>query len=300
MWLREHGFDPPYFQVFGPEHWKPLMHHEGGALAREIRVLELSDDPYASAVVAARVRASIRRWELPDQVAGALTKDFARGRYGRYAAVRSSAISEDGPEASSAGQYESVLGVRDEDEAVAAVKHVLASYFAPRAVTYRRARGLRDEGLAMAVVVQALIEADVSGVAFSVDPLRPSSNCCVVEATWGLGEVLVSGRVSPDRWIVARDLSIVEQHLGTKTVSMRATEAGPELIESDADTTGGWCLTESQVRELAESVFRADQLAGLPVDIEWVAQGHGSALSLSFVQIRPITALGNANPVEAG
>jgi pyruvate,water dikinase len=132
------------------------------------------------------------------QFARALT-DAYRQLGGGPVAVRSSATAEDGAVTSFAGQQETYLGVNGEEALLDAIGRCWASLDSERAVAYRRKQGVAESGLAMAVVVQRLVPAEVSGVLFTLDPLDPEGRRMLVEASWGLGESVVSGRVTPER-----------------------------------------------------------------------------------------------------
>src|SRR5262249_54703059 len=137
---------------------------------------------------------------------------------GGLVAVRSSATAEDGAVTSFAGQQETMLGVQGEAALLQAVHRCWASLDSERAVAYRRKQGIDDQGLAMAVVVQRLVPAEVSGVLFTRDPLDPEDRGMLVEAAWGLGESVVSGRVSPDRFHLDRETgAVLDRTISTKT-----------------------------------------------------------------------------------
>ncbi len=204
---------------------------------------------------------------------------------GGLVAVRSSALGEDGAVASFAGQQETVLGVQGETEVCAAVARCWESLHNERAVTYRRNRGLSEEGLAMAVVVQRLILAEAAGVLFTRDPLDPQGQCMLVEASWGLGESVVSGKVSPDRYHLERETGrIVEQHIATKTVQATIEGLSPILAEKQTQP----CLDPAQLAKLADLGRRIEAFFGEPRDVEWAwAEGR-----FWLLQARPITAVG--------
>jgi pyruvate,water dikinase len=181
-------------------------------------------------------------------------------------AVRSSGVAEDLPDASYAGQYETVLNVPVADVA-AAVRRCWASAFSGQVQTYRRSHGTAAE-VAMAVLIQPMAKADAAGVAFSADPVTGERDTCVIDAVRGLGDRLVSGEASPDHWLVR----------GTQA----SYESAPERAV-DADLA-------LQVAQLARGVA-AHQEA--PQDIEWAFAGD----TLVLLQARPITALPE-QPVE--
>jgi pyruvate,water dikinase len=206
---------------------------------------------------------------------------------GGQVAVRSSATAEDGAVTSFAGQQETILGVSGESAVCEAVGRCWASLHAERAVAYRRDRGVSDEGLAMAVVVQRLIDADVAGVLFTRDPLDPEGRRMLVEASWGLGESVVSGKVTPDRYHVDRDTGrLRDRHISTKATALRAT--GEQAVPAERQNQP--CLNEPQLAELAELGRKVESLYGEPRDVEWAwAEGR-----FWLLQARPITAAGAA------
>ncbi|HTU22846.1 MAG TPA: PEP/pyruvate-binding domain-containing protein [Gemmataceae bacterium] len=202
-------------------------------------------------------------------------------------AVRSSATAEDGAFASFAGQQETILGVQGEGDVCAAVARCWDSLHSERAVAYRRDRGVGDEGLAMAVVVQRLVPAEVSGVLFTRDPLDPHGKRMLVEASWGLGESVVSGKVTPDRYHIDRETGgVVEQHIAAKTVQVTAAGTGELPVEKQMQL----CLDAARLSELAELGRRIEAFYGEARDVEWAwAEG-----CFWLLQARPITAAGAA------
>jgi pyruvate,water dikinase len=201
-------------------------------------------------------------------------------------AVRSSATAEDGAAASFAGQQETVLGVVGLDAVLRAVERCWASLDGERAVAYRRRQGLGDDH-AMAVVVQRLVPADVAGVLFTRDPLDPEGNHMLVEASWGLGEAVVSGRVTPDRFRLDRDTGrVAERHVAAKTV-MR-TASGEVAVPAEKQFVP--CLDDSQLSQIADLGRRVEAFHGEPRDVEFaLAEG-----TFWLLQSRPITAGGHA------
>ncbi|QDU20223.1 PEP/pyruvate-binding domain-containing protein [Urbifossiella limnaea] len=197
-------------------------------------------------------------------------------------AVRSSATGEDGSEASFAGQQETILGVRGLDAVLDAVERCWASLHTERAKAYRAKQGVDDSDLAMAVVVQELVPADAAGVLFTRDPLDTTGRRMLVEAAWGLGEVVVSGRVTPDRFTLDRDSgAVLDRRLGAKDV--RVGVAGEEAV-SDADRAR-FCLSDSELSRLADLGRRVEAFDGEPRDIEWAVAGG----RVYLLQSRPIT-----------
>jgi pyruvate,water dikinase len=200
-------------------------------------------------------------------------------------AVRSSATAEDGSAASFAGQQETFLGVEGDDPVCAAVVRCWASLDSERAVAYRKRQGVSDEGLAMAVVVQRLVPAEVAGVLFTRDPLDAEGRRMLVEASWGLGESVVSGRVTPDRFHLDRDAgTVLERHVQTKKT--QTTAEGQKEVPLEMQNRP--CLDDAQLVQLAELGRRVEAFYGDARDVEWAwADGR-----FWLLQARPITAAG--------
>jgi pyruvate,water dikinase len=204
-------------------------------------------------------------------------------------AVRSSAIGEDGTSASFAGKHASFLNVRGLDELLAAIAKVWASGQTEVARRYRARMSIAGEPR-VAVIVQALVPAEVAGVLFTVDPVSGSGERWMVEASWGLGEAVVGGLVTPDRYIIARTGELLERELGRKDVAMVANEHGgtTELAINDPARVQEVCLGEQALIRLAELGAACERLFDAGQDIEW-AQARGK---LSLLQCRPVTSGG--------
>ncbi len=201
---------------------------------------------------------------------------------GGAVAVRSSATAEDGAETSFAGQQETILGVVGEADLADAVERCWKSLYTERSLAYRRQQGIADDGAAMAVVVQRLVPAEVAGVLFTRDPQDATGEHLSVEASWGLGEAVVSGRVTPDRYRVNLATGIaVERHAGQKTVEFTATGERPVEEAKQAQL----CLSDSDLSSLADLARKVEACYGAPRDIEWAIAGG----ELFLLQARPIT-----------
>jgi hypothetical protein len=208
-------------------------------------------------------------------------------------AVRSSALDEDGPASSFAGQHETILGVVGLDAVLEAIERTWASLRSDTALAYRRDHGLPEDGLALAVLVQRLVVADASGVAFSADPVSGRRDRMVVNATWGLGETLVAGHVTPDGWTLDKaDLAVVETRPSEK--GKMTVLAGDRTVEVAAP---GFlrkrpALSDAELAAVAELTRDLETLQGWPVDVEFaIADGE-----LHLLQCRPVTALPDPTP----
>ena len=208
-----------------------------------------------------------------------------------FVAVRSSATGEDGADASFAGMNETYTNVRGEQDLIEAVKNCWASLFAPRVVSYRASRGFTADP-AMAVVVQLMIASERSGVAFTADPTTDATDRVVIEGAFGQGEVVVSGSVEPDNYVVDKKTGeILSRHTGYKSFEIISGSDGKDQrVELDEAQAEAQVLTDDEVSEIARIAVRSEQHAGCPQDTEWaIADGK-----TYIVQTRPITTLNRA------
>jgi len=206
-----------------------------------------------------------------------------------YAAVRSSAVGEDGDARSMAGQYDSYLGVR-EDKLLEAIKACWASLFGARAYHYK---GCSTAGGNMAVLIQEMIDADISGVCFSVHPVTKRNDDIIIEAVRGLGELLVQGTVVPDHYYVSRDsLQVVAEnsHIGFQEEKISLDTCGGGCVRTpvgcDQNCTGRK-VPDDKIREIASSALEAERIYQKPVDMEWALKND----RLFILQIRPVTGI---------
>lgn len=201
-------------------------------------------------------------------------------------AVRSSAVDEDGAEASFAGIYTTHLNVRGAANVLRAIAQCWASADDPRVAAYRHSKGLPDAGIG--VLVQELVAADVAAVVFSCNPMTGAADEIVINANFGLGESIVGGLATPDTWILKRpELSTIRFVLGAKEHMTILTNEGTREAPVLRTLRGRPCLKDSQVSGLAELAVRLEATMGCPVDLECAYQGE----QLYLLQCRPITAL---------
>src|SRR5687768_4608113 len=237
--------------------------------------------------LSAEIRRTLEGIAIPDDVAGAIT--FALARLGEQAAyaVRSSATAEDLPTASFAGQQDTYLNIVGTDAVLQHVSRSWASLFTERAVTYRLRNGLDHRNVHMAVVVQRMVFPEAAGVLFTADPVTGNRKVAAVEASFGLGEALVSGLVNADAYKV-RDGEIVAKAIGTKQLASNvAPEGGTQEVAIEPARQEQPALTDAQVVQLAQLGRRIEAHFGCPQDIEWCLVDA----SFQFVQSRPITTL---------
>ncbi len=198
-------------------------------------------------------------------------------------AVRSSAIFEDSPSASWAGQLESFMNVT-KDKFLERVQDCWNSI--KETGEYAKAQGLKEREMLMGVVVQTMIDSDVSGVAFSVNPLNHESNEVMVEATYGLGELLVQGVITPDNYVLSKPgRAIVSSQIATKTKMLVYQDGGTKEVPVDINRQTLQCLLDEQLQQLIDIVCRIENFYNSPQDIEWALRDG----QFFILQSRPIT-----------
>ncbi len=231
----------------------------------------------------ARAQAIVGALPLPD-----IAKAYAALGSGDPAvAVRSSAVAEDSGEASFAGQQETYLHVRGASAVAERVRDCWASFFSERALFYRSQKGSLYD-LEMAVVVQHMVEPEVAGILFTVDPVQRRRDRMVVEAVFGLGETAVSGSVTPDNYVIARDGLLKRSRIAQQPHALVGLPGGgTEERVLTAEEGSRATLQEGDLRRLAELGCLLEEHQGTPQDIEWAIAGG----ELYVLQSRPVTTL---------
>ncbi len=207
-------------------------------------------------------------------------------------AVRSSATAEDLPEASFAGQQETYLNVFGKERLIITIKKCFASLYSARAVTYRKQANFDTVKVSLAVVVQKMVESEVSGVLFTADPVSQNTDNMMLNASWGLGEAIVSGKVTPDIYIYSKKHNrIVDKKLGGKDILICYGSTGIEERKTPSEQKSRFCLDDKQALAVFAMGQKVEQHYGSPQDIEWaISDGK-----LYLLQSRPITTLNKAN-----
>ena len=235
--------------------------------------------------LAGSARAALLATPIAPEVAEAVTEAYAALGTDVPVAVRSSATAEDLPGASFAGQQDTYLNIVGTEALLDAVRRCWASLWTDRAVAYRDTAGIDQHTVALAVVVQKMVDVQVAGVLFTADPVSGTRTRTVIDAAPGLGEAVVSGAVNPDHILVEGDR--IDYSPGDKLVAIRALPGGgTERVELAADA--GHALSDAQVRELAALGRAVERHYGTPQDIEWALDTSGAFL---LTQARPITTL---------
>lgn len=236
-------------------------------------------------------------------------QQLADGQPDASFAVRSSATAEDMPDASFAGQQETFLNVQGIDAVMIAIKHVFASLFNDRAISYRVHQGYDHRGVALSAGVQRMVRSDLAaaGVMFTLDTESGFDQVVFITSAYGLGEMVVQGAVNPDEFYVHKPTlnnhrpAIVRRTIGSKKIRMvyaASKEHGKQVQIEDVPAELSQCfsLTDAEVEQLARQALLIEQHYGRPMDIEWAKDGHTGKLYI--VQARPETVRSNEQVME--
>ncbi|MEX0424925.1 phosphoenolpyruvate synthase [Providencia rettgeri] len=260
--------------------------------------------------------AQIRQWVIDTPLTKELEQDIrdafaqlSEGETEASFAVRSSATAEDMPDASFAGQQETFLNVQGIDAVLVAIKHVFASLFNDRAISYRVHQGYDHRGVALSAGVQRMVRSDLasSGVMFTIDTESGFDQVVFITSAYGLGEMVVQGAVNPDEFYVHKPTlannrpAIVRRTLGSKKLQMvyaNSKEHGKQVQIEDVPEAlrNRFSLSDHEVEELARQALQIEKHYGRPMDIEWAKDGHNGRLYI--VQARPETVRSNQQVME--
>lgn len=292
--LTRAGFPvPPGFVVTATAYLHALDDAEVRSAVRD-RVAGLAvDDADALAEVAAEAQALVRDAGLPDDVREAVLDAYHGLGAAERVAVRSSATAEDAASTSFAGMNETFTNVCGDDDLVDHVVECWASLWSPRVVAYRASRHVVDEP-AIAVVVQRMVDADTAGVMFTADPATGERSHIVIEAAFGLGEVVVGGQVEPDTYVIDKDgPQIVHQRVGSKAEKIvRGADGRDRRVPVPADEQARRVLDDNALMALAHHAIEIERHYGTAQDVEFAIADH----HIWIVQSRPITTLSDDAP----
>ncbi len=295
------GFPVPHGFVVGAPAYAAFC--DGGGLRERIEerlsAVDVEDTDSLEAA-ASEVREMVESEPVPDWLTAAIREAYAGltgGRADTPVAVRSSATAEDTESASFAGMNETLLNVIGADAVVGAVLSCWSSLFGARTVYYRAKRGFGQADMDIAVVVQRQIASTRAGVMFTIDPASGATDRLVIEGAFGLGESVVSGSVSPDRYVVGKErLAIVKREVRRKELTIESVPGGGtvtrELGEHEAEQP---VLSDEEVGHLAELGMRIEAHYGSPQDTEWAVDEEGE---IWMLQSRPVTASGGTALAE--
>ena len=259
------------------------------------------EDTQALAAVGASIRQKIMGSALPPSLEKDIRENYRAMGDNPAVAVRSSATAEDMPDASFAGQQETFLNIRGEDAVIDAVRRVFASLFTDRAVSYRRHAGYDTPDVALSAGIQRMVRSDIaaSGVMFTLDTESGFENAVLITAAYGLGENVVQGAVNPDEFYVYKPAlaancrnPIIRRRLGDKADKMilgNANTPGLSVQTTPVEESHRrqFCISDDDVRALAEAAVKIEQHYGRHMDIEWAKDGESG--DIYIVQARPET-----------
>ena len=265
-------------------------------LARLLHGLDTSDTDMVSDRCS-RIREHIRTMPMDPEVEEHLRhayRELSRrsGMTDVPVAVRSSATSEDSPDASFAGEHDTYLWIRGEDAVVDAVRRCWASLFTDRATCYRVEMGYDHRSVEMSVVVQKMVRPVAAGVAFTLNPSDGDRSTVAIDSAWGFGEGVVSGEVTPDNFLVDKVLyEISKRRVATKEVEFRLTDHDTvEKVPLDGERATASSLTDAQIKAIARLARTAEKHYGCPQDIEWaVDMDLPDGENVVLLQSRPET-----------
>ena len=227
---------------------------------------------------------------LPEEMIAEIMDAFAKlqqltGDDTLHVAVRSSSSAEDLEDASFAGQYDTILNVQQQG-LVQAVKACWQSVFSAHAASYAQQQNISLDAFPMGVLVQQMVEPDVSGVIFSMNPITESKDELIINASYGLGEAVVSGMVTPDTFIVHKETKAIERDLGLKEMKIIGTDDGLVEITLTEEESDVFCLRDEAVLQLADMTVLLEAFYQYPVDIEFAVKNE----QVYVLQSRPVTA----------
>ena len=247
--------------------------------------------------VSGKIRARIEAAPVPGEVAEDVAEAYlALCRHCDTddvpVAVRSSATAEDLPGASFAGQQDTYLWIRGADDVVRHVQRCWSSLFTDRAIAYRHSMGFMHQPIAMSVGVQKMVDPIASGVAFTLNPTNGDRSQVAVDASWGLGEAVVSGEVNPDHFLVDKVLrTVVSRKISEKHTEYRVTDAGAvEKLEVPPERRNEPSVNDDDLVRIAILARKAEKHYGCPQDVEWAIDRHlPEGDSVVMLQSRPET-----------
>ena len=299
--LKSEGIQiPEGFATTADAYWQLLI-SSGLKEKIQLELEKLKENPDRLQEVGQAIRELFFKTELTPEFKTAVSQAY-RELSKRYrvpsvdVAVRSSATAEDLPDASFAGQQETVLGVRSEDALFDACRTCYASLFTDRAISYREAKGFDHLQVALSIGVQKMVRSDKasSGVMFSLHTESGFPHVVVINAAWGLGENVVQGNVSPDEYVVFKPLlqtnnyvPIVEKALGNKTYKMVYAKAGVKNVKTPKREREAFVLCDEEILTLATWAIAIENHYGKPMDMEWAKDGKTNQIYI--VQARPET-----------
>lgn len=241
--------------------------------------------------ISKKIKKIILETEVPAEINQEIIRHYKKlgsGSRPALVAARSSATAEDLPDASFAGQQETYLNVRGEKDLLEKVKQCWASLFEPRAIFYREEKGFDHFKVGIAVPVQLMVQSEVAGIMFTINPVSNDKNQIVIEAIYGLGEKIVQGAYTPDHYLVQKESwKILQKKIAPQQLEMTLKDGGNQELKLPESKQNRVKLTDEQIIELAQLGDKIQQHYRFPQDIEWALEDG----KLYIVQSRPVTTI---------
>jgi rifampicin phosphotransferase len=282
------GFPVPEGFVLVVDAYKCFVSHNNIDASIDHFLNALNGDDYENvASTSLKIQNLFKQAEIPLDIAAELDNAYSQLGFSEVA-VRSSANAEDLPGTSFAGQYETYLNVKGREQLCQATKMCWASLWNDRALLYRLKHRILGHGLAQGVIVQRLINSEKSGIIFTANPINSRRDQVVVNASWGLGEAVVDGVVTPDQWKVDKKKHLIlDEKIADKEIMTTRSQNGTELIAVAKDMVKQASLSPKEVLELSKYGMSIEKHFGCPQDIEWAFFKEDYFIT----QSRPITSL---------
>jgi pyruvate,water dikinase len=241
--------------------------------------------------VSTKIRKSITSAKVPQEVVNQVKKSYSRLSgvlKSALVAVRSSATAEDLPGTSFAGQQITFLNVKGDANLVAALKDCWASLFTARSIFYRVQNKIAHDKVKISVIVQKMVQSEVSGVIFTVDPVTNAKDRIVIEAVWGLGEMIVQGSVMPDRYVVQKEtFDILSKNISEQHIELTKVKGNTKEIKVPKSRLNRQKISDKEILTLAKIADRLQKHYYFPQDIEWAKEKN----KIYIVQTRPVTTI---------
>jgi pyruvate, water dikinase len=235
--------------------------------------------------VAKDIRDIILKTQIPTELKKEIETNYNKLK--GFVAVRSSATAEDLPDASFAGQQDTYLNVKGAEQVIDSVRKCWASLFTARAIYYRETNKFKHEDVLIAVVIQRMVNSESAGVLFTVNPVTNNRSELIIEGAFGLGEMVVSGQLTPDMYLIdKKSLEIKEKNINEQEIGLFRDNNG-QNVKKSIDDPSKQVLSDEHIIELSRLAIKIEQHYKKPMDIEWaVDQGK-----VYILQARPITTL---------
>lgn len=276
--------------VITADAYRDFLKVNGIDILIENGIKKSADDEKILLNEAEHFRGKIKSGKFPEQLENAIREKYFNLGNNTRVAVRSSATAEDLPDASFAGQQETYLNVQGIESVLNGVRNCYASLWGNRAVSYRFHQGYDQTSVSIAVVIQEMVESEKSGVLFTVNPVNKKENEMQINASFGLGESVVSGRVTADSYIIDKSGNIIEVNIGSKETQIIYGDKETVEVSVNSDKRKTRALNDREILELMKCGLEIEKHYGMPMDIEWAIKND----IVYILQARAITTLKNS------